>query len=162
MNNFENNRENQWNNIEKKNTNWFKEKWESIKNFLEWKKDSDELKVEEETSDKAESLKDSAIDSTLDNLNLDMQERLELQDSQTEIKKELDDVFHEWRWKKDSKETVKEKDLFQHLLEDNRFKNRSPEAVQQIAKSATNVENEIKEWKWIFYEIARKIMNTEK
>jgi hypothetical protein len=35
--------------------------------------------------------------------------------------------------------------LFQHLLEDNRFKNRSPEAVQQIAKSATNVENEIKE-----------------
>jgi hypothetical protein len=35
--------------------------------------------------------------------------------------------------------------LFQHLLEDNIFKNRSPEAVQQIAKSATNVENEIKE-----------------
>ena len=158
MNKFENNRENQWNNIEKKNSNW----WESLKNFLKWKKSAEELQISEKTNKQEEELKNSAIDSTLDNLNLDMQERLELQDSQTEIKKELDDVFYEWRWKKDSKETVKEKDLFQHLLEDNRFKNRSPEAVQQIAKSATNVENEIKEWKWIFYEIARKIMNTEK
>jgi hypothetical protein len=34
--------------------------------------------------------------------------------------------------------------------------------VQQIARSATNVENEIKQWKWIFYGIVRKIMNTEK
>ena len=157
MNHFEN-KENQWNNIEKKNSNW----WESLKNFLKWKKSAEELHISEKANKQEEELKKSAIDSTLDNLNLDMQERLELQDSQTEIKKELDDVFHEWRWKKDSKETVKEKDLFQHLLEDNRFKNRSSEAVQQIAKSATNVENEIKEWKWIFYEIARKIMNTEK
>jgi hypothetical protein len=35
--------------------------------------------------------------------------------------------------------------LYQHLLEDDRFKDRSPEAVQQIARSATNVENEIKQ-----------------
>ena len=162
MNNFENNKENQWNNIEKKNSNWFREKRESIKNFLEWKKNVDKLKVEEETSRKAENLKDSAIDSTLDIFQLDMQERLEVQDSQTEIKKELNDTFYEWKWKKDSKETIKEKDLYQHLLEDDRFKDRSPEAVQQIARSATNVENEIKQWKWIFYGIVRKIMNTEK
>lgn len=158
MNHFENNKENQWNNIEKKNTNW----WESLKKFLQWRKNAEEWEIREEASKQEENLKDSAIDSTLDNLNLDMQERLELQDSQIEIKKELDDVFYEWRWKKDSKETVKEKDLFQHLLEDDRFKNRSPEAIQEIAKSATNVENGIKEWKWMFYEIARKIMNTEK
>lgn len=162
MNNFENNKENQWNNIEKKNSNWFREKRESIKNFLEWKKNVDKLKVEEETSRKAENLKDSAIDSTLDIFQLDMQEKLEVQDSQTEIKKELNDTFYEWKWKKDSKETIKEKDLYQHLLEDDRFKDRSPEAVQQIARSATNVENEIKQWKWIFYGIVRKIMTTEK
>ena len=129
---------------------------------MQWRKNAEEWEIREEASKQEENLKDSAIDSTLDNLNLDMQERLELQDSQIEIKKELDDVFYEWRWKKDSKETVKEKDLFQHLLEDDRFKNRSPEAIQEIAKSATNVENGIKEWKWMFYEIARKIMNTEK
>jgi hypothetical protein len=40
-------------------------------------------------------LKDSAIDSTLDIFQLDMQERLEVQDSQTEIKKELNDTFYE-------------------------------------------------------------------
>ena len=91
MNNFENNqnKENQWNNIEKKNTNWFKEKWESIKNFLEWKKHVDEIQVKEEIRRKAEDLKDSAIDSTLDNLNLDMQEWLELQDSDDKTKEEL-------------------------------------------------------------------------
>ena len=170
MNNFENNRENQWNNIEKKNTNWFKEKWESIKNFLEWKKDVDELKVKEETSNKAENLKDSAIDSTLDNLNLDMQEGLELKDSDDETKEELEHFFEKWKEElKDNIDTPEEKELSEKLLQSDRFKNRSPETVQQIAKSATKIETEIKNWQTEKNPVAKSllkivnwIMGTEK
>lgn len=170
MNNFENNRENQWNNIEKKNTNWFKEKWESIKNFLEWKKDVDELKVKEETSNKAENLKDSAIDSTLDNLNLDMQEGLELKDSDDETKEELEHFFEKWKEElKDTIDTPEEKELSEKLLQSDRFKNRSPETVQQIAKSATKIETEIKNWQTEKNPVAKSllkivnwIMGTEK
>ena len=170
MNNFENNKENQWNNIEKKNSNWFKEKWESIKNFLEWKKDIDEIQVEEETSRKTESLKDSAIDSTLDNLNLDMQEGLELKDTDDETKKELNQFFEKWKEElKDDAQTLEEQELSQKLLQSERFKSRSPETVQQIAKSATKIENEIKDWQKEKNPVAKSllkivdwIMGTEK
>jgi len=163
VNNIENNKNIQWENVERKNTNWFREKRESVKNFLEWKKNVDKIKVEEETSAKVKELEKSAVDSTLDNLNLDMQEWLELKDSDDETKEKLEHFFEKWKEElKDNIDTPEEKELSEKLLQSNRFKNRSPEAVQQIAKSATNVENEIKEWKWIFYEIVRKIMNTEK
>lgn len=162
-NNIENSKNTQWENIEKKNSNWFREKWESMKNFLEWKKVAEKIQVKEVISMKTENLKDSAIGSTLDNLNLDMQEGLELKDSDDETKEKLEHFFEKWKEElKDNIDTPEEKELSEKLLQSNRFKNRSPEAVQQIAKSATNVENEIKEWKWIFYEIVRKIMNTEK
>ncbi len=160
---------NNWSNLEKKNWNWFQEKRESIKNFLEWRKKIDETKMKEEITEKSEKLKNSTIDSTLDNLQLDTQKRLELQDSQTEIKKELDDVLFEWSRKKDSKETVKEKELFERLLKENKFKTRSPEAIQQIANSATKIESEIKNWKQETNPVARSllkivnwIMSTEK
>jgi len=159
MNKFENNKENQWNNIEKKNINW----WESLKNFLQWRKNTEEWHIREVANKQEENLRKSTIDSTLDNLNLDMQEGLELKDSDDEIKEKLEHFFEKWKEElKDNIDTPEEKELSEKLLQSNRFKNRSPEAVQQIAKSATNVENEIKEWKWIFYEIVRKIMNTEK
>ena len=170
MNNFENNKENQWNNIEKKNSNWFREKRESIKNFLEWKKNVDKLKVEEETSSKTENLKDSAIDSTLDNLNLDMQEWLELQNSDDKTKEELNKFFEKWKKEfKDDVQTPEEQELSQKLLQSDRFKNRSTETVQQIAKSATKIENEIKDWQKEKNPVARSllkivdwIMSTEK
>ena len=159
MNKFENNKENQWNNIEKKNINW----WESLKNFLQWRKNTEEWHIREVANKQEENLRKSTIDSTLDNLNLDMQEGLELKDSDDETKEKLEHFFEKWKEElKDNIDTPEEKELSEKLLQSNRFKNRSPEAVQQIAKSATNVENEIKEWKWIFYEIVRKIMNTEK
>ena len=147
MNNHIENKDIQWNNIEKKNSNWFREKRESIKNFLEWKKNVDKLKVEEETSRQKENLKDSAIDSTLDNLNLDMQEWLELKDADDETKKELNQFFEKWKKEfKDDVQTPEDQELSQKLLQSDRFKNRSTETVQQIAKSATNIENEIKDW----------------
>lgn len=147
MNNHIENKDIQWNNIEKKNGNWFREKWESIKNFLEWKKNIDKIQVEEETSRQKENLKDSAIDSTLDNLNLDMQEWLELKDADDETKKELNQFFEKWKKEfKDDVQTLEDQELSQKLLQSDRFKNRSTETVQQIAKSATNIENEIKDW----------------
>ena len=169
MNNYiENNRENkniQWESIEKKNTNWFKEKWESIKNFLEWKKNVDEIKLNEETSEKTEELKDTTIDSTLDNLNLDMQEWVELKDSDNKTREELDKFFEKWK----ERNPTEEKKDFQNLLKNDRFKNRSKEVVQQIGKSATNVENEIKNWDKEKNPVARsllkfvnRIMGTEK
>lgn len=170
MNNHIENKENQWNNIEKKNSNWFREKRESIKNFLEWKKDAEEIQVEEETSRKTENLKDSAIDSTLDNLNLDMQEWLELKDTDDETKKELNQFFEKWKEKfKDDVQTPEGQELSQKLLQSDRFKNRSTETVQQIAKSATKIENEIKDWQKEKNPVAKSllkfadwIMSTEK
>lgn len=159
MNNFENNKENQWNNIEKKKSNWFREKRESVKNFLEWKKNIDEIQVEEETSRQTENLKDSAIDSTLDNLKLDMQEWLELKDSDDEIKKELNQFFEKWKEElKDDEHTPEEQELSQKLLQSDRFKNRSAETVQQIAKSATKIENEIKDWQKEKNPVARSLL----
>ena len=114
---------------------------------MEWKKNVDKLKVEEETSRKAENLKDSAIDSTLDNLNLDMQEWLELQNSDDKTKEELNKFFEKWKEElKDNTNTLEEKELSEKLFKNKRFEKRSPEIVQQIAKSATNIENEIKDW----------------
>lgn len=170
MNNHIENKDIQWNNIEKNDKNWFREKRESIKNFLEWKKNIDKIQVEEETSRKAENLKDSAIDSTLDNLNLDMQEWLELQDSDDETKEELNKFFEKWKKElKDDIDTTEEKELSVKLLQSGRFKNRSPETVQQIAKSATNIEKEIKDWPKEKNPVARSllkivdwIMSTEK
>ena len=159
MNNHIENKDIQWNNIEKKNSNWFREKRESIKNFLEWKKNVDKLKVEEETSRQKENLKDSAIDSTLDNLNLDMQEWLELKDADDETKKELNQFFEKWKKEfKDDVQTPEDQELSQKLLQSDRFKNRSTETVQQIAKSATNIENEIKDWPKEKNPVARSLL----
>jgi len=170
MNNHIENKENQWNNIEKKNSNWFREKRESIKNFLEWKKDIDKIQVEEETSRKAENLKDSAIDSTLDNLNLDMQEGLELKDSDDKTKEELNQFFEAWKQElKNDIEQPWEAELRERLFKSKKFGKRSPEIVTQIAKSATKIKNEIENFekepnlvaKW-FLNVVRHIMKTEK
>jgi len=170
VNNIENNKNIQWENVERKNTNWFREKWESVKNFLKWKKDAEEIQVKEEISRKTENLKDSTINSTLDNLNLDMQEGLELKDSDDEIKKELNQFFEKWKEElKDNVHTPEEQELSQKLLQSDRFKNRSAEIVQQIAKSATKIENEIKDWQKEKNPVAKSllkivdwIMGTEK
>ena len=157
--NIENNKDIQWENIEKKGGNW----WEAVKDFLKLKKHTEEIKVKEVISRKTEKLKDAAIDSTLDNLNLDMQEWLELEDSDIKTKEELNQIFAKWKEKpKDNVNTPEEQELYQKLLQSNRFKNRSPEAIQEIAKSATKVENEIKQWNSVFINMARKIMSTEK
>ena len=153
-NNIENSKNNQWENIEKKSNNWFREKWESIKNFLEWEKNI----VKRETSETTDTLKDSAIDSQLQ----DLEKNQEIQDYRIDTKKELDEFLIEWRWKKDSKDVLREKELAQELLNNDRFKNRSPETVQEIAKSAIKVENEIKQWQSVFSKMAWKIMDTEK
>ena len=161
MNNFENNqnKENQWNNIEKKNTNWFKEEWESIKNFLEWKKHADKIKVKEEISRNAENLKDSVIDSTLDNLNLDMQEWLELQDSDDKTKEELNKFFEIWKQElKNDIEQPWEAELRERLFNSERFGKRSPDIVREVAKSATKIENEIKNWKQEENSVARSLL----
>ena len=168
--NIENKKNIQWENIEKKNNNWFRETWESVKSFLEWKKDVDEIQIEEETSRKTENLKDSAIDSTLDNLNLDMQEGLELKDTGDETKKELNQFFEKWKEElKDDVQTPEEQEPSQKLLQSDRFKNRSAETVQQIAKSPTKIENEIKDWQKEKNPVAKSllkivdwIMSTEK
>ena len=170
MNNHIENTENQWNNIEKKNSNWFREKWESVKNFLKWKKDAEEIQAEEETSRKTENLKDSAIDSTLDNLNLDMQEGLELKDSDDKTKEELNQFFEAWKQElKNDIEQPWEAELRERLFKSKRFGKRSPEVVTQIAKSATKIENEIKDWQKEKNPVARSllkivdwIMSTEK
>ena len=155
--NIENNKENQWNNIEKKETNWFKEKWESIKNFLEWKKDADELKIQEETDNNVENLKDSAIDSTLDNLQINMQEWLELSNADNETKEELNYIFEEW--KKNKKEIMQDKELPKKLEQYNKkFPGRSPEIVQQIVNSADRIQTEIKNWRQQSNPIARALL----
>lgn len=170
MNNHIENKDIQWNNIEKKSSNWFRDKWESVKNFLEWKKDADEIQVEEETGRKAENLKDSAIDSTLDNLNLDMQEGLELKDSDDKTKEELNQFFEAWKQElKNDIEQPWEAELRERLFKSKRFGNRSPEIVTQIAKSATKIKNEIENFerepnfvaKWLL-NVVRHIMKTEK
>ena len=168
--NIENSKNAQWENIEKKNSNWFKEKWEWIKNFLEWKKNVDKIKVEEETSAKAKKLERAAVDSTLDNLNLDMQEGLELKESDNETKKKLNQFFEEWKEElKNDIEQPWEVELRKQLFKSKRFGKRSPEIVIQIAKSATKIKNEIDNWekepnlvaKWLL-NIVKHIMWTEK
>ena len=170
MNNHIENKDIQWNNIEKKSSNWFRDKWESVKNFLEWKKDADEIQVEEETSRKTENLKDSAIDSTLDNLNLDMQEGLELKDSDDKTKEELNQFFEAWKQElKNDIEQPWEAELRERLFKSKRFGKRSPEIVTQIAKSATKIKNEIENFekepnlvaRWLL-NVVRHIMKTEK
>lgn len=170
MNNHIENKDIQWNNIEKNDKNWFREIRESIKNFLEWKKNIDKIQVEEETSRKAENLKDSAIDSTLDNLNLDMQEGLELKDSDDKTKEELNQFFKAWKQElKNDIEQPWEADLRERLFKSKRFGKRSPEIVTQIAKSATKIENEIQNRekepnlvaRWLL-NIVKHIMWTEK
>ena len=163
--NIENNKENQWNNIEKKETNWFKEKWESIKNFLEWKKNIDEIKITEKATEMTDILKDSSIDSQLH----DLEKRQEIQDSKIDTKKELDDLLTEWRWMKDSKEILREKELAQELLNNDRFKNRSQGVKEEITRSANNVLTDIENYDKEQNPVARsllwivhKIMNTEK
>ena len=159
MNNFENSKDIHRNNIEKKNWNWLKEKWESIKTFLEWKKDVDEIRLKEETSERTEKLKDSTIDSTLDSLNLEMQEWLELSNSDIETKDELNQFFEKGKNEfKDEKAIPQEKELSQQLLKNNKFKNRSPEAVREIAHSDTKLENEIKNWKQEKNPVAKSLL----
>lgn len=168
--NIENKKNIQWENFERESTNWFREKWESVKNFLKWKKDAEEIQVEEETSRKTENLKDSAIDSTLDNLNLDMQEGLELKDSDDKTKEELNQFFEAWKQGlKNDIEQPWEAELRERLFKSKRFGKRSPEVVTQIAKSATKIENEIKDWQKEKNPVARSllkivdwIMSTEK
>ena len=168
MNNFENNKENQWNNIEKKNTNWFREKRESIKNFLEWKKYAEEITVKRKTGQETENLKDFAIDSTLDNLQLNMQEWLELSNADNETKEELNHIFEEW--KENKKEIMQDEELPKKLEKYNKkFPGRSPEVVQKIVNSATEIETEIKNWQTEKNPVAKSllkivnwIMGTEK
>ena len=88
-----------------------------------------------------------------------MQEWLELQDSDDETKEELNKFFEKWKKElKDDIDTTEEKELSVKLLQSGRFKNRSPETVQQIAKSATNIENEIKDWPKEKNPVARSLL----
>lgn len=153
---------NNWFNLESKDSNWLKRQWESIRNFLEWKQKADKIKVEEEVSENSEKLKQSAVDSTLENLNLDMEKWSEISDSEIEIKGELDQILH--KWKKDIKQVPTHKEMSQRIIN-----GRSPEVSQQISNSATKVEDEIKNWENEENPIARSLlkmanwlMNTEK
>ena len=153
---------NNWVSIENRDSNWFKRQWESIKNFLEWKQKLDKLKVEEEASESSAKLKESAVDSTLENLNLDMEKWSEISDSEVEIKEQLDQILQ--KWKKDTKQVLTHKEMSQRIIN-----GRSPEVSQQISNSATKVEDEIKNWENEENPIARSLlkmanwlMNTEK
>lgn len=168
--NIENKKNIQWENFERESTNWFREKRESVKNFLKWKKNAEEIQVEEDTSRKTENLKDSAIDSTLDNLNLDMQEWLELKNSDDKTKEELNQFFEAWKQElKNDIEQPWEAELRDRLFKSKRFGKRSPETVIQIAKSATKIKNEIENFekepnliaKWLL-NVVKHIMETEK
>ena len=168
--NIENNKNIQWENIEKEKTNWSRKKWESVKDFLKWRKDAEKIQIEKETGEKSEKLKDVTIDSTLDNLNLDMQEWLELKDSDDKTKEELNQFFEAWKQElKNDIEQPWEAELRDRLFKSKRFGKRSPETVAQIAKSATIIKNEIDNWekepnlvaKWLL-NIVKHIMWTEK
>ena len=169
MNNyFENNKENkniQWESAENRSGNWFKEKWEAVKDFLQWRKNAEVSDIREKTSTQEESLRDSAIDSRLQ----DLEKQQDIQDSQIDTKKELDDLLIEWMWKKDSKDVLREKELAQKLLNNDRFKNRSQDVREEIAYSADNVSQDIENYDKEQNPIARsllwivnKIMKTEK
>lgn len=168
--NIDNNKNMQWKNIEKNDSNWFKRQWESVKGFFGIQKSIDELGVKEEIISKTEKIKDTTIDSTLDNLNLDMQEWLNLKESDSETKEELNQFFKAWKEElKNDIEQPWEAKLREKLFESNRFGKRSPEIVTQIAKSATKIENEIQNWekepnliaKWLL-NVVDRIMKTEK
>lgn len=168
--NIDNNKNMQWKNIEKNDSNWFKRQWESVKVFFGIQKSIDELGVKEEIISKTEKIKDTTIDSTLDNLNLDMQEWLNLKESDSETKEELNQFFKAWKEElKNDIEQPWEAKLREKLFESKRFGKRSPEIVTQIAKSATKIENEIQNWKkepnliakWLL-NVVNRIMKTEK
>lgn len=135
--NSKNNKDIQWSDNEKKNSNWFKERWESLKNFLEWKKND----VIWNSSKKSEWLKDLVVDSSL----LDMEKWSELSDSEEKTREELTGFFDKWQ-KDKGNVSNKEKFSQQAWYDAARFEGRSPEAVQEIENSAMKLEDEIKNW----------------
>jgi len=135
--NIENNKDIQWENIEKKDSNWLKRWRESFKSFLEWKKND----VIWNSSKKSEWLKDLVVDSSL----LDLAEWSELSDSEDKTKEELTQFFDKWE-KDKGNESNKEKFLQQVPYDVARFEGRSQDAVQEIQNSAMKLENEIKNW----------------
>ena len=135
--NIENNKDIQWENIEKKDSNWLKRWRESFKSFLEWKKND----VIWNSSKKSEWLKDLVVDSSL----LDLAEWSELSDSEDKTKEELNQFFDKWE-KDKGNESNKEKFLQQVPYDVARFEGRSQDAVQEIQNSAMKLENEIKNW----------------
>ena len=130
--NSKNNKDIQWSDNERKSSNWFKEKWESLKNFLEWKKND----VIWNSSKKSEWLKDLVVDSSL----LDVEKWSELSYAEKKTKGELTNL------KDEGSVSNKEKFSQQVWYDAAKFKGRSPEAVEEIENSATELEDKIKNW----------------
>lgn len=154
MNNYiENNNENkdiQRGNFEKKNSNWFKERRESLKSFFEWKK-NEVIRI---FNKKSEWLKDFIVDSNL----LDTEKWSNLSDSEVETKKELAEFLD------NSQENITgvsnpEKILSQKWYDVSKFKGRSSEIVQEIENLAMNVEDEIKNYNDEENSIARALLH---
>lgn len=144
MNNFENNKDIQWNNSEKKNSNWFKEKWESLKSFLEWKKND----VIWNSSEKSKWLKDLVVDSSL----LDLEKWSKLSDSEVETKGELAKL-------QKNEKVVNQQELSQQIMQNSeKYKWRSSGAVQWIENAAMTVEDDIKNWNQEENSIARTLL----
>lgn len=158
-NHIENNKDIEWNNNEKKNSNWFKKRWESMKHFFE-QKENDTIK---DYNKKSEWLKDLVVDSSL----LDMEKGSELSDSKTETKEELTKIFD--RRQKDPKDVLNHKELSQQILQHTEgLQWRPTKVVHEIENLALNVENDINNYEEeenpiarSFLKMAKWIMDTE-
>lgn len=158
-NHIDNNKDIEWNNNEKKNSNWFKKRWESMKHFFE-QKENDTIK---DYNKKSEWLKDLVVDSSL----LDMEKGSELSDSKTETKEELTKIFD--RRQKDPKDVLNHKELFRQISQHTkRLQWRPTKVAHEIENLAMNVENDINNYEEegnpiakSFLKIAKWIMDTE-
>lgn len=175
MDNIENNKNTQWENVEQKGSNRLKEKWEAVKDFLKWKKDAEELNVEEEAKDKAGSLADKIGKEQLEDLHNKIESTFEKQGIIEDTRDALSDFFKEGEKEfSDDVQPIDEDGInyeaeVASLMNSKRFKNRSLWVVRGIAKSAENIKSEILHWEKekslvakTLFRIINRIIGTEK
>lgn len=136
---------------EKKENNDNNEKkgWrDSIKDFVEWKY--------KEYTDR---LKKGAVDSALDNLQANVEKWLNIDEADNKTKKELAEFFDKWKDELKIVDTEEEEQLVEKLTSNGKFfKGRDPEIVAKIEESASEIENEIKNWQSQGSTVARSLL----
>lgn len=174
-NNIENNKNIQWESAENKSSNWFKEKWEAVKDFLKWKKDAEVLNEEEATSEKINNIANDIGNEQLDNLHNKIESTFEEQGIIDETRDSLTEFFDEGKKEfSDNVQPIDEDGVNYEtevatLMNSKRFQDRSSSVVKGIVESAEKIKKEIlhrKEQKnpvaKSLYRIVNRIIGTEK